>query len=532
MKVKIKNIILGVFILLALVGSLGGTYYYYNISNDILIEQVSSHLETTLSSRASHIQDILKATRDHVKICSARTLFRENLFNINRGIDSEGSKARIQKSLDDMGALANTFYEALVIDKKGIVVSASPKDSIGSYLEGEDFFIQCMEGYPYISDAHIHSNVKVIGFAHPVIDTSSGEIEGVFLIHQAFESSLNAAEGLEFGIGINSVTEDRTGLGDTGEIYLVNKEGYMITPSRFLSEEETFLSLKVDSVNLMGCFGEVDGIASTAEEYHPLDEPHNPKLYPDYMGNEVLGTHIHISEIGWCLLAEIHEEEALGIARKRLIRAGILVAITIILIVAFIGFVISKNISGPIESLTNDVDSITKGNLDIRLGKSSISEIDRLIGSLNRILASMKLAILRAGVRREDIGIGEAIAEKELAEERYKALFEKAADAVLIADPKTRKLVDANKSAESLLGIPKDKIISMKVDQIHPKDRLKETLEGFKKQAAGKIKKLRTEVLTKDNKRIPVEISASPIRIKGKDYVQGIFREMRKNGAK
>ena len=68
----------------------------------------------------------------------------------------------------------------------------------------------------------------------------------------------------------------------------------------------------------------------------------------------------------------------------------------------------------------------------------------------------------------------------------------------------------------------------MTADKLHPKDVLKKTIEGFKKQAQGRIKTIETEVLTKDKKRVPVSISTAPVYISGKEYMFGIFRRIKK----
>lgn len=111
----------------------------------------------------------------------------------------------------------------------------------------------------------------------------------------------------------------------------------------------------------------------------------------------------------------------------------------------------------------------------------------------------------------------------------YEALFNFGVDAIFIADIKTKKLVDCNKAAEKLTGRTKEEIISMNADELHPEDIRQKTMEGFKAQAEGKIKIIKSEVLTKNGKRIPVAISAAPLRIKNKNYAQGIFRDISEN---
>jgi hypothetical protein len=75
------------------------------------------------------------------------------------------------------------------------------------------------------------TNTIVFSISAPIV--VNGEFAGILIIN------IEAQEELY------EITTDRTGLGKTGEIYLINKEGYMITPSRFV--DDTFLKVKADS---------------------------------------------------------------------------------------------------------------------------------------------------------------------------------------------------------------------------------------------------------------------------------------------
>jgi PAS domain S-box-containing protein len=109
--------------------------------------------------------------------------------------------------------------------------------------------------------------------------------------------------------------------------------------------------------------------------------------------------------------------------------------------------------------------------------------------------------------------------------EKYNFFFENAVDAILIADLKTKKIVECNKVAEKLTGYSRNEILSMKASKFHPKDKVKETMAGFMRQ----IKKrgvVRTEILTKNKKIIPVSVNAKLIKVGKKKYLQGVFRDI------
>lgn len=96
----------------------------------------------------------------------------------------------------------------------------------------------------------------------------------------------------------------------------------------------------------------------------------------------------------------------------------------ILFITLSVAFVVSYIITIPLEKLTKNIDEISKGNLEVELEKSEIYEINNLMDSLDRVMASLKLAINKVGVKKEEIFI-EAVKAKEEAEAKYGNLLKK-----------------------------------------------------------------------------------------------------------
>ncbi len=155
----------------------------------------------------------------------------------------------------------------------------------------------------------------------------------------------------------------------------------------------------------------------------------------------------------------------------------------------------------------------------MRLGANDYimkSNLVRLVPAIRRELQEME------GHRQHRLTLDSL----EESEEKFEALFHGSSDAIFIADPETRMLVDCNKQAERMTGYAREKILSIKADQLHPPDAVDATMESFKKQAGGWSGIVESEVLAALGKRIPVSISAALVRIGGKTYLQGIFRDM------
>ena len=112
-------------------------------------------------------------------------------------------------------------------------------------------------------------------------------------------------------------------------------------------------------------------------------------------------------------------------------------------------------------------------------------------------------------------------------EQKYRLLMESANDAIFIADADTGMLVDANQSAQQMIGCSLDEIRRMRQSELHPPDEQKRYMKIFKDpiiEGQGVIKDL--HVVNRKGNLVPIEISASVIKIGEKSLIQGVFRDI------
>lgn len=113
------------------------------------------------------------------------------------------------------------------------------------------------------------------------------------------------------------------------------------------------------------------------------------------------------------------------------------------------------------------------------------------------------------------------------AETRYDKLFETANDAIFIADALTGIILDANRKAEELIGLPADEIIGMRQTELHPEEDSEYYRKLFMEHTeTGKLISGIHYVSHRDGRKIPVEISTSTFYHRGKKIIQGIFRDV------
>ncbi len=109
-------------------------------------------------------------------------------------------------------------------------------------------------------------------------------------------------------------------------------------------------------------------------------------------------------------------------------------------------------------------------------------------------------------------------------EERYLALLDNAAEAVVVADLQGN-IVEANKAAEDLCGYSRAELAGMHIAALHPPAARENTLAAFHNIVRGGVGVLEdAHVLRKDGTTTPVAIRGSVVAYGGRRLALGLFR--------
>jgi PAS domain S-box-containing protein len=122
----------------------------------------------------------------------------------------------------------------------------------------------------------------------------------------------------------------------------------------------------------------------------------------------------------------------------------------------------------------------------------------------------------------------EALRESET---QYRALFEGSPDAILLADPETGIILDANPAASRLLARHHEEIVGLHQSKIHPPQKEIYSRESFMQHVEEAKRRLESHpientVIRPDGSEVPVEVLAQIVAIKGKKVLQGVFRDI------
>ncbi len=192
------------------------------------------------------------------------------------------------------------------------------------------------------------SNNEPCGFiAQPLLD--NGEVELIVALQLSLEA-------------INTIMQQREGMGETGETYLVGSDKLMRSDS-FL--DPTGHSVKASFAN--PSTGSVDTEAATLA----LSGKEDSKIIIDYNGNPVLSafTPLKVGDTTWALIAEIDESEAFA-AVNTIKWLMIIMSIVSAAAIFGIAWLIARSISKPINVITH---GMSEGANQVASASSQVS---------------------------------------------------------------------------------------------------------------------------------------------------------------
>jgi len=138
------------------------------------------------------------------------------------------------------------------------------------------------------------------------------------------------------------------------------------------------------------------------------------------------------------------------------------------------------------------------------------------------------------GGERQFLSMYQDITERKRVEEalqesesKFRNLFEHTLDAVFLVDTHTGIIFDVNLAACGLLDMPKEKIVGRHHSQIHPPDMVDKYKQLFREHVEKGVSYNEDLIVQRaDGSLVPVDISASVIKLAGKRVIQGVFRDI------
>jgi PAS domain S-box-containing protein len=206
------------------------------------------------------------------------------------------------------------------------------------------------------------------------------------------------------------------------------------------------------------------------------------------------------------------------------VRSTVLALISGLAIIFIVGgFLFSglfdRFISRPLSYLSKKVTEMTPENLTVRVEQTRDDEFGALAKSINEM--AEKLQEYDASRKKTEEMLRQS-------EERFRMVFEYAPDAYYLNDLEGN-FVDGNKATEKLSGYKKEELIGksfLNLNMLRPED-IQKAAELLIKNANGQSTGPDEFSLTrKDGSQVMIEISTSPVEIRGQALVLGLARDI------
>lgn len=372
-------------------------YYYYYESRDIIKSQISKDL----SAIAEGTEGQIFLFFDRIKIESADWssdgYIRQQTDELVKTGNQDFAKSIKEHLLKNKMPLDLLVIVTDVLDVDMKVIASSDEKRVGVFEEehaegaSKEELMALKYGEATISQVRIEQASEIAGGVHPEypvfhsltpIKSSDNETTIGFLLLHFSNDNLNKIVQGVWQVEEGALSGQEFILNQkTSEMFLVNKDGFMITQSRFIGN--SILNQKIDSLVTRECFND-------KKEYNGS--------YVGYLGREVQVASMCLIDYDIVLLAEIETDEffsPLKSGRNNVVAFGLVIwAISTALIFALSNFLL-KNI----KTISDVANSVAKNNFNIRANIKSRDEIGDLANTFNHMLDNIE----RSKIESEDL---------------------------------------------------------------------------------------------------------------------------------
>ncbi|GAX62021.1 signal transduction histidine kinase [Candidatus Scalindua japonica] len=378
---SIKKKMILVFLILALIPLLAMRLWVYPKAQDALQMSLVQNLQSVGHKQAELIKGWIEERKGDVRVIA------ENPFTLLASRIETNDK-RFWRLLRYTHYIRYEYgyKEVLISDTEGIVHVSTQKGRIGADVSGLEYFKKAMNGETFASQifpskelvenkfGRMETGVPTMVVATPITDQN--KIMGVACLRVDVQKISELMQSIK--------------LGESGETYLVNKQGYMITESRFatdlrnrgLIEYGTTLESKLINP-------ETGKLTKSVAECLKGHTGSDGEGYVDYRGVKVIGFWQWVPELDWGVIAEIDYKEGyieVNRLRKNVNTIMIIVSLGVVLLAVFMG----QRMVAPILYLTDATRKMNAGDLTQEVDIHTRDEIGELAVSFNMMTRTLK----------------------------------------------------------------------------------------------------------------------------------------------
>ncbi|MBF0511165.1 MAG: response regulator [Candidatus Omnitrophica bacterium] len=504
--------------------------FIYWSAESTLTYSIFENLVSNVHARTEHVETYLRMSKASL-LQASRSIVLPNLLKTSP--DDPAYKQRQQSAsqlLRNKKQSAFDISEYMLLNALGRVIASSDQRRLGQDQSKNDYFLGAQKGV-HIKDAYFSriDQQPSMAISAPLFDDNSKTFLGVLVAMMKMDD-------------LDSIMTERTGLGETGEVFIINKYGYMITPSRF--RKDTFLKQKVDTLNAR--------LALKDKSAHVVGEATKAVIYFNYCGVKTVGAHDYIPEMQWRIIASMDASEAFLPLKK--MRGFFLWIFLLMGAMSWVlGQWIGQMISIPIRRLYKGTQIIGRGDLDYKVGFSGTDEVGQLSRAFDHMVANLKKSTASITTLNKEISERKQ-AEKNMNRSQevlmsmlednntmrqdlektalqLESILSSTQDAIVMMGPQG-EISFWNSAAERIFGYTSTEVMGKNLHKLLVPVRYYEAhLAAFPRfiqngQGAAVGKTLELEGIRKDGVEFPIELSLSAINFNNSWHAIGIMRDI------
>ena len=291
LKTRIGRRFLVVFLVISLLPLLIMRWLAIQRSEAAIHEQTLTILRTASDGAEGQLREFIEHLKERLVQISRDERVRRAL-RIQSTAKILVGDSRNANILDLRQEMPSDAEELFLITAHGGVLLSTSTQNVGADLSTNEYFLRGSESFfaGDISANSISREPKWVMTA-PVTDPANDKLLGV----AAFRINPRVLSALTSGRRVLSKGSDTQSfrIGETGETYIVNSDGLMITESRY--KTNSFLKLKVDTLPVHVALDRGQEVTAS---------------YKDYRGVDVSGSSVVLRDPPWILITEIDFRQA------------------------------------------------------------------------------------------------------------------------------------------------------------------------------------------------------------------------------
>lgn len=324
--------------------------------------QITNQLESIATLKEAEIQTWAKNLKVNLNIAinDEKGLPNLKILLSPQTADTEevdNSYKEVQQRLRWAIEQMTLFEEMFILDLQGQAVVYTNPAQEGKVYANETFFQEGLQGAAYIRPPvyDLMAKTTTVLVSQPIRD-EEGKIIALIVGHANLDT-------------LNSIMSERSGLGETGETYLVDNGYGMLTEPRF-GEKEGYLSTQ--------------GTKTTIHKH-----TNGSGIYKSYHNKDVVGVYHWLPEFQIALLAEQQQNEAFSsIYQVGMINVG--VALAAVLGSMGLSLLITRSIANPLARLAETASQIASGDIERTAEVNREDEIGTLAQAFNQMTSQLR----------------------------------------------------------------------------------------------------------------------------------------------